>query len=40
MPLRKMKVDDGVLKFHVPEQELNGPQIGSGLKQMRSEAVP
>jgi hypothetical protein len=30
MPLREVQVDHGVLEFDVPEQELYGPQVGSG----------
>jgi len=27
MPLREMQIDDGMLEFDVPEQELHGPQV-------------
>ena len=34
MALGKVQVDDGVLDIGVPQQQLNGTQIGAGLQQM------
>jgi hypothetical protein len=35
-----MKVAGGGAEAVVPEQDLDGPQVGAGLEQMGREAVP
>ena len=37
---RQVQVDRGVLDFGVPQQYLNGAQIGAGFEQMCRETVP
>ena len=40
MPLRQMQIDDRVLEFDVPEQQLHGPQVGPRFHQVRGVRVP
>ena len=40
MPLRQMQIDDRVLEFDVPEQQLHGPQVGARCHQVRGVRVP
>jgi hypothetical protein len=35
MPLGQMQIDHRVFEFDVPEQQLNRPQVGPGLHQVR-----
>jgi hypothetical protein len=35
MATREMQIDNGVFEFHVAEQQLDGAQVGAGLKEMR-----
>ena len=39
MLLRKVQIDRGLFKITVPEQDLDGAQIGAGFEQVRREAV-
>ena len=40
MPLRQVEINGGLLEIAVAQQHLNRPQIGPGLQQVSSEAVP
>ena len=40
MLLREVQVDSGLFKITVPEQDLDGAEIGSCFEQMRRKAVP
>src|SRR6202007_2230611 len=39
MTLGEMQVDRGFLQIVMPEQDLNGAQIGAGVEQMSGEAM-
>ena len=39
MFLREVQVDDRVFDIGMPQQQLNGPQIRAGFKQVRGPAV-
>jgi hypothetical protein len=39
MPPGEMQIDRGFLQVAMPEQHLNGSQVGTGFEQMRGKAV-
>jgi hypothetical protein len=39
MPPGEMQIDRRLLKVAMPEQHLDGMQVGAGFQQMRGEAV-
>jgi hypothetical protein len=39
MPPGEMQIDCRLLKVAMPEQHLNGAQVGTGFEQMRGKAV-
>jgi hypothetical protein len=40
MALGKVQVDGGLFQIAMPQQDLNGAQIRTGLKQVSGEAMP
>src|SRR5271154_6580531 len=40
MLLREVQIDRGLFKITVPEQDLDGAQVGTSFEQVRREAVP
>jgi hypothetical protein len=39
MPLREMQIDRRLFQVTVPEQHLNGAQVGAGFQQMSGKAM-
>ena len=39
MPLREMQIDRRLFQVAVPEQHLNGAQVGAGFQQMSGKAM-